>query len=206
MFAAIAGLGTQALGGIVGSILGAHAANKAKKELNRREQENRTWRNRNYNASALERGDYVQALTKMQDAARARMSAVNGSSAVRGGSGLSGAAERQATNAAVAQVASNAVAQNERRRDQIDREYRQEKERIERERARLRGQQMASIAQAGTGMAQAGASLAALSSGGRGSSSSGSSSGSVKIPENAGEAALSDARQAWYNRYGYGNS
>ena len=107
--------------GVAGSIFGGLSASKAMKEARRQAEEQRerndAWFDRRYNEEATQRADAQRLLTMTEEAARARQ-------AVTGGTEESVAAEKEANNRALADVASQIAADGAARKDAVEAAYR----------------------------------------------------------------------------------
>lgn len=113
----------QVGGAIANGIFGARQARKQQRMLEEQRAKNERWFNRRYNEVGTERADARAALTAMRDAQQARIANQAGRSAVMGGSASAMAAEKQAANQAIGNTIANINANNESRKDSIEKQY-----------------------------------------------------------------------------------
>lgn len=114
--------------GVAGSIFGGLSASKAMKEARRQVEEQRerndAWFDRRYNEEATQRADAQRLLTMTEESIRQRNKAARARQAVTGGTEESVAAEKEANNRALADVASQIAADGAARKDAVEAAYR----------------------------------------------------------------------------------
>lgn len=131
MYGALVSGAIGAIGSIFGSIGRNEALRKQQEAINRRKRENENWYNRRYNEDATQRADAQRLLTMTEEAIKRRNRAAAGRQAVMGGTDESVAAEKDANNKALADVTSQIAAAGEQRKDAIERQYLNRKERLD---------------------------------------------------------------------------
>lgn len=155
----ILGAGTAAIGVGLSALGGARAARAKRRELAKRESENNAWYDQRYNELGTERADAQAALSAMRAAQAQRMQAARGASAVMGASAGSVAAEKAASNSAMAQTISQMNANNENNKMAIENTYMQNKNDISNQRIRAHEAQAQSLANAGSQLSTLGAGM-----------------------------------------------
>lgn len=152
--------------GIGGSIFGGISASKAMKKIRRnlkdQMRENQSWFGRRYNEDATQRADAQRILTITNENIRRRNQAAAGTQAVMGGTEESVAAAKAANNEALAEAASQIAANGERRKDQIEAQYRQTKADLDEKLNNMELGRAENLKQAALGAAEAGANIADL--------------------------------------------
>lgn len=152
--------------GIGGSIFGGISASKAMKKIRRnlkdQMRENQSWFDRRYNEDATQRADAQRILTITNENIRRRNQAAAGTQAVMGGTEESVAAAKAANNEALAEAASQIAANGERRKDQIEAQYRQTKADLDEKLNNMELGRAENLKQAALGTAEAGANIADL--------------------------------------------
>lgn len=152
--------------GIGGSIFGGISASKAMKKIRRnlkdQMRENQSWFDRRYNEDATQRADAQRILTITNENIRRRNQAAAGTQAVMGGTEESVAAAKAANNEALAEAASQIAANGERRKDQIEAQYRQTKADLDEKLNNMELGRAENLKQAALGAAEAGANIADL--------------------------------------------
>ena len=156
LFGDIAGLATSAVGVGLSALGGARAARQKRRELAKRETENNAWYDQRYNELGTERADAQAALSAMRAAQQQRMASARGASAVMGASAGSVAAEKNASNAAMAQTIGQINANAENYKQGIENAYLQRKNDISNQRLNMYEQQAQNLAQAGTQLSKLG--------------------------------------------------
>lgn len=149
--------------GVGGSIFGNISASKAMKRVKRnlegQMKENEDWYDRRYNEDATQRADAQRIITVLNDNIRDRNRQAVGTQAVMGGTDESVAAAKAANNGALADAMSQIAVNGERRKDQIESQYRQTRSdlndklnNMEVARAQNVAQTVKDVAQIGAGM------------------------------------------------------
>lgn len=113
------GIGSSIFGGIMGAI----AAKRQKKAIEKQQEKNDQWFKRRYNEDATQRADAVRMLNQTRDLIRERNKNAAGTAAVMGSSDTAIAAEKAANNGIIADVTSKIVADNEARKDMLEQTY-----------------------------------------------------------------------------------
>lgn len=131
MIGALIGAGLSAVGGIMGNISASRAMKKAKRNIEAQKEENQTWYDRRYNEDATQRADAQRLLTMLNENIRDRNRQASGTQAVMGGTEESVAAAKAANNEAVAKATSQIAADAERRKDNIENQYRANKDSLQ---------------------------------------------------------------------------
>ena len=123
----VAGLvagGVSALAQGIGSVAASHAARKANEAtqaaLNKKEADLANWRDRIVNEDPLQRAGAQRMVTRLSDMLRDRNKAAAGQQAVTGGTNAAAAAEKEASNQAVADAMSQMAANADERKDKAD--------------------------------------------------------------------------------------
>lgn len=160
ILSAAIGAGAAAVGTGISAIFGARAARQKKRELDKQERENNAWYDQRYNESGIERADAQAALTAMRDAQARRMASARGANAVMGASAGSIAAEKLASNSALAQSIGQINANMENYKNSVENAYLQRKNDISNQRIKSYQDQAAQIAQAGSQLSSLGAGIA----------------------------------------------
>ena len=142
--------GVLGLGGsIFGGAKASQAIRKQKKRIRAKQQDNQNWFDRRYNEDATQRADAQRMLTRLQENIKNRNQAAQGQAAMMGG-----------TDEALADAASQIVANADVRKDQIEQQYRERKDRLDDQMANLQIQQATEVGKAVQGVADAGANIA----------------------------------------------
>lgn len=152
--------GASAAGSILGGIMGSSAAEEAaaarRRYFAQQKKENQNWFDRRYNEDATQRGDVQRLLQITEDNIRKRNKAIAGREAVMGGASEDTAKEKERNNQAMADVVSQINANNERRKDEIEQQYRNRKQALEDAEAGAEAQYLeqkgANISQATSGL------------------------------------------------------
>ncbi len=160
MIGAIVGAGLGAVGSIFGGISASQAAKKRLEYLKQQEKENQSWYDRRYNEDATQRADAQRILTITQDAIRKRNRAIAGREAVQGGSTEQTAQEKERNNQMMSDAISQINAAGEKRKDQIEQQYRERKEAINDAKMAVEAKRSSAIGNAIQGVIGAGGSLA----------------------------------------------
>lgn len=124
MITGIIGAAAGALGNVFGGISKNKMLKEQMKAVREEKAKNQNWYNMRYNEDATQRADAQALLTKTADAIRERNRASSGSQAVMGGTDEGVAADKAANAKALSDAASNIVAANESRKDNIEQQYR----------------------------------------------------------------------------------
>ena len=153
--------GVLGLGGsIFGGAKASQAIRKQKKRIRAKQQDNQNWFDRRYNEDATQRADAQRMLTRLQENIKNRNQAAQGQAAMMGGTDEALAATKQQNNEALADAASQIVANADARKDQIEQQYRERKDRLDDQMANLQIQQATEVRKAVQGVADAGANIA----------------------------------------------
>lgn len=150
------GAAISAVANIGGSILANRQMRKAEKNLQRQQQENEDLYNQRYNESALNRADTMRLMNKVSEDIRNRNQQAAGTSAVMGGTAAAAAAAKEANNAALASTASNVIAANDARKDQIEASYQQRKAELDKQQNQMLMNKAQNIKDAANGLAAVG--------------------------------------------------
>lgn len=152
--------GVLGLGGsIFGGAKASQAIRKQKKRIRAKQQDNQNWFDRRYNEDATQRADAQRMLTRLQENIKNRNQAAQGQAAMMGGTDEALAATKQQNNEALADAASQIVANADVRKDQIEQQYRERKDRLDDQMANLQIQQATEVGKAVQGVADAGANI-----------------------------------------------
>lgn len=149
-------------GSIFGGISASRAMKKAKRNVEEELRENQNWYDRNYYADDTQRASAQRVITQTMDNVRKRNQQAAGTQAVMGGSEESMAAEKAANNQAVADAMSQIAVNGERRKDQIEQQYMQNKSVLNERLRQLEIGKANAVSQAVQGVAQAGADMGGL--------------------------------------------
>ena len=153
--------GVLGLGGsIFGGAKASQAIRKQKKRIRAKQQDNQNWFDRRYNEDATQRADAQRMLTRLQENIKNRNQAAQGQAAMMGGTDEALAATKQQNNEALADAASLIVANADVRKDQIEQQYRERKDRLDDQMANLQIQQATEVGKAVQGVVDAGANIA----------------------------------------------
>ena len=128
------------LGGILGSAGKNEAIRKQMQMIAQQQRENKDWYDRRYNEDSTQRADAQRILQVTQDRLRKSNKAAAGREAVMGGPSEATAREKEAGNQMMADAVSQINAAGERRKDQIEQQYRQNKAVLDQQQAALEGQ------------------------------------------------------------------
>lgn len=133
-----------AAAGAAGNIFGGISKNKMLKQqmkvVNEMKKENQDWYDRRYNEDSTQRADAQAMLTQTAEAIKNRNQAAAGSAAVMGGTEESVAATKAANAQAMADATSAIVVNGERRKDNIEQQYRQRNDAYNEQLRQLQGQ------------------------------------------------------------------
>lgn len=156
MFGALLGAAIGAAGSIAGSIAKNKSLKNLKDSLERRKRENENWYTRRYNEDATQRADAQRMISMTEEAIKRRNRAAAGRAAVMGGTEESVAAEKEANNVAQANIIGQIAAEGERRKDAIEQQYLNRKERLEDKISEVDAQQQSGLDIFGNTLAGAG--------------------------------------------------
>ena len=131
MFGALIGSALGAVGGILGSASKNEKLAERRAQINKRKRENEDWYNRRYNEDVTQRADAQRIITMTEDAIKRRNRAAEGRAAVMGGTDESVAAEKERNNQTMADVYSQIAAAGEARKDAIEQQYLNKKEKLD---------------------------------------------------------------------------
>lgn len=140
MFGALLGSVLGAGGSLLGSLGKDQQISDKQHGINKMSRENQAWFSRRYNEDPTQRADALRLLSMTEDALRKRNRAAEGRKAVMGGTEESVAAEREASSNALANVTSQIAVQNERRKDQIEQQFRNRKNKLDEQYNELEGE------------------------------------------------------------------
>jgi len=160
MIGAIVGAGLGAVGSIFGGISASQAAKKRLKYLEQKEAENQRWYDRRYNEDPTQRADAQRILTMTEDAIRKRNRAAAGREAVQGGPSEQTSQEKERNNQIMTDAVSQINAAGEKRKEQIEQQYKEKKDAIADAKMNVEAQRSAAIGDAIKGVIGAGGSLA----------------------------------------------
>lgn len=147
-------------GAIFGGISASKAMKKVKRNLQAQKESNQAWYDRRYNEDATQRADAQRILTHTIDNIRQRNQAAAGAQAVMGGTDEGVAATKAANNEALADAVSQIAVNGERRKDQIEGQYRATDSNLDAQLNNMEINKAKAVTQAIGGVAQAGAGLA----------------------------------------------
>ena len=121
--------------GTMGAIFGGFANRKKAAEMrnlvNQSKKENEDWFRRRYNEDATQRADAQRILNMTEEAIKRRNKAAIGRQAVMGGTEESVASEKERNNQAYADTMSQIAAAGEQRKDAIEQQYLNRKEKLD---------------------------------------------------------------------------
>ena len=138
MWDAIIQAGIANAGAISGGILTKKAVEEELSKIQQRKADNENWYNRRYNEDATQRADAKRALQRAEEFFKERGQNAARTQAVMGGTEESVAATKIANAQALADATSQVVANNEQRKDAIERQYLQQKDKLEDQEAEAR--------------------------------------------------------------------
>ena len=131
MLGGILGCAAGALGGIFGGISKNRMLKRQMSMVNEQKRENQDWYDRRYNEDATQRADAQAILTQTADMIRRRNQQSAGAQAVMGGTDESAAAAKSANASAMADAASQIAVAGDRRKDQIEGQYRERQQQLD---------------------------------------------------------------------------
>lgn len=140
MWGSIIGTVLGAGGSLLGSLGKDEAISEKQHGIGELQRRNKSWFDRRYNEDPTQRVDAIRLLSLTEDALRKRNKAAEGRKAVMGGTEESVAAEKEAGSKALADVTSQIAASNERRKDLIEQQYLQRKNKLDDEYFELEGE------------------------------------------------------------------
>ena len=117
---------------LIGNMLGGSSASKAMRETMK---DNQNWFDRRYNEDFTQRADAQRMLSILENDIRKRNKSAAGTSVVMGGNEESVAAAKEANNQALSDAVAKIVATGEARKDQIEQQYRENKNAMKTQRA-----------------------------------------------------------------------
>ena len=136
----IIGGAAGAIGGLFGGLGKRKAIKKMMAQVNQQKKENQDWYDRRYNEDATQRADAQRILSMTEESIRNRNRQAAGSAAVMGGTDESVAAAKEANANALADAASRIAVAGEQRKDSIEGEYMDKKDRLDQQLMQLKGQ------------------------------------------------------------------
>ena len=142
MIGAIIGGAVGALGGLLGSKGKNDSIRKQMELLQRQQKENPDYFDRRYNEDATQRADAQRILQITEDRLRKRNKAAAGREAVMGGATEDTMHEKEAGNEMMANAVSQINAAGEQRKEQIEQQYRQQKNTLAQQEMALKGQEL----------------------------------------------------------------
>lgn len=157
-------------GAIFGGITASKAMKKARRMVERQIKDNQAWYDRRYNEDATQRADAQRIMAKTEESIRNRNRAAAGAQAVMGGTQESVAAAKAANNEALADATSRIAAAGDRRKDQIEQQYQQNKQALTDKLGAFETGRANAIAQAVKGVAGAAGNIAGSFANGGGKS------------------------------------
>ena len=131
MFGALLSGAIGAAGSIFGSISRNNAIDSQVKALKERKQANQGWYDRRYNEDATQRADAQRLLSMTEESIKRRNRAAEGKKVMMGGTDESVEAEKDANNKAMADIVSQVAANGEARKDAIEQQYLNRKEKYD---------------------------------------------------------------------------
>lgn len=140
MFGAILGAALGAGGSLLGSLGRDEAISEKQRGIRQLQQRNKSWFDRRYNEDPTQRVDAIRLLSLTEEALRKRNKAAEGRKAVMGGTEESVAAEKEAGSRALANVTSQIAAANDRRKDLIEQQYLNRKNKLDEDYFELEGE------------------------------------------------------------------
>jgi hypothetical protein len=170
MLGALIGAGLGLASSIAGGVANRKARRKQEQMIAQQQKENQAWYDRTYNADPTKRADTVRLLTQMQEQIKNRNKAAKGRQAVMGGTEDSTTAVKEANNKVLADTTSQIVAANDARKDNIEQQYRERKNRLQNQQMGLEAEKAADTANAVAGVAGTAANIAATIDSGAGKS------------------------------------
>lgn len=150
LIAGAAALGTSLWNGIAG----AKANKKQRAELERQQNLNRSWFDREYNTDVTQRADAQRMLTRTADALKVQNRAATARNAMIGGSAESLMAQRANNARILGDTAANIAAQGANRKDMIDQQYRAQRQQLDNAAMGMEAQRQQSTAAATAGAIQ----------------------------------------------------
>lgn len=148
--------------GIFGGISASKAMKKVKRNLEGQVSDNQNWYDRRYSEDATQRADAQRILSMTNENIRQRNQQAAGVQAVMGGTEESVAAAKAANNQALAEATSQIAVAGDRRKDQIESQFRQRKADLNDRLNNMEVNKAGAVVQAVQGVAQAGADMAEL--------------------------------------------
>ncbi len=149
-------------GSIFGGIKASREAKKQQKMLDAQKAENQAWYNRRYNEDGTQRADAQRLLTNTQDLLRRQTMAAQGANAVTGASTEAVAAQKAASNQALANATSTIAAASDARKDNIEQQYQTNNNALEDKQMQISRQKQNAITQAVQGVAGAADSIGGI--------------------------------------------
>ncbi len=180
MWGAIIGAALSVGSSIYSGIESENARKAQAAELERQRQENQAWYDRKYNEDPTKRADTMRLLTQMQEQIKNRNKAAKGRQAIMGGTEDSTTAVKEANNKTIADTISQIVAKNESRKDDIEKQYQNNRLSIEGKKWNVEAAKAENAAKTASTIAATASNIAnALDSGSSKSDSSSSSSSGI---------------------------
>lgn len=160
MIGALIGAGLGLASSIAGGIANRNARKKQEQMIAQQQRENQAWYDRTYNADPTKRADTVRLLTQMQEQIKNRNKAAKGRQAVMGGTDDSTTAVKEANNKTLADTTSQIVAANDARKDNIEQQYMNRKNKLQNQQMSIDAEKAADTANAVAGVAGTAANIA----------------------------------------------
>lgn len=149
--------------GLASSLYGGWKASQAmkgvKNNLEKRQQQNQNWYDREYNEDTTQRADAQRVLNETARRIRERNRAAQGLQAVTGGTEESVASTKAANAEAMAEAASRIAAAGENRKEGIEQQYQQTRAGLDNQLNNLEAQRAAALTKAAQGAASAAATM-----------------------------------------------
>jgi hypothetical protein len=162
MLGSIIGGALKIGGSIFGGISASKAMKKVKQNIENQQRENEDWYNRRYGEDGTQRADAQRVLTATNEAIRQRNQQAAAAQAVSGGTEESVAATKAANAQAMADAASRIAVNADRRKDNIENSYLQNKSTLNDQLNNLEQNRATAISQAVQGVSSAGSGLGSL--------------------------------------------
>lgn len=158
IFGSLISLGSTIYGGLKASEAMKDAQGMVKKQA----KDNQNWYDRRINEDATQRADAQRIMAMTDERIKNRNKAVAGAQAVMGGTDESVAAAKAQNNEALAEATSQIAAAGDRRKDQIESQYLQNKSDLEKRLEEYEVQRANNITQAASGAASVGSKMGGM--------------------------------------------
>ena len=154
----IGGVGS-AVAGIVGGNAVKKAAQRNEKLIREAEDQAKSWYEKEYNSSYLDRADAKAAINQAREMLKDRYASAEGAAAVTGATEESIARQKAANNAVVADVTSSIAASADAYKDSVRANYEGQMDAVRAQKTAMNNQKAQATLQAAQGLAQAANSL-----------------------------------------------